>query len=278
MSGFFDLILVFIFIVLPVISNLIRASQKRNQNRNKRRKPQAQAGQAPQQAPLQPQAQAPVVSRQQVESSQSSASADSAKSDFERRLAEARARVQQSMAEGNSGGQVAQPQVQQRQQPARAQAPQQTQTQTQRTQPTARQVVPQTQTAIPNARRQARPQQRSLEVLKPLGGKNAKAQSIESGSLEGQSLERPIRTQRRHTTLSQHQDNRKATSLLLGGLSKKSTTRHGRKSITDSDRLLTMDDKSIMRGLVWKQILDTPKSKKRIAGPSERQAIPSLDS
>lgn len=258
MGSFFDLILVFIFIVLPVISNLIKASQKRNKTRASKKEVKKQAQQSTaQQRPTQPQVAQPRAAKSVVQAEQSApaGSAASSKADFERRLAEARARVQQSMDSGNPSGK-AQPKAQVNT------------SQSRQPQPTTRQGLPP----------QQRPQQRSQEVLKPLGGRTAKAQSIESASLEGQSLEgrslegRSLEGQSlerqfqrtapvRHQRLQSSQD-RQATNLLLGGLSKKKAKK---QAAINSDKLLTMDDKSIMRGLVWKQILDTPKSKKRIS-------------
>jgi len=161
---------------------------------------------------------------------------------------------------------------------ARAQVPQQTRQQT-RSQPTPRQ----TQASRPATQ----PQPRGLEVLKPLGGQPAKARSIESGSLEGQSLERPSVERQFQRPKSQNatrnsavrnqgsiQSRPTASSSIFGELTKRP---RAKASVKDSDKLLGMDDKSIMRGLIWKQILDTPKSKKRISPPSQRQSVPSID-
>ena len=269
-GGFFDLILVFIFIVLPVVSNLIKASQKKNKVKGAPRKQQqrqvepntSQRGAPPtdaqqrqidveqkqrdrdaqqrdrQQSPTQPQSAQPVVARQAAEPTGSAAS----KSDFERRLAEARAKVQQSMSDGDARNPAHRPQTQgpQAQRP-QAQRPQANTAQTRQPQPTARQVAPAQQTR-PQLQPQARPQQRSLEVLSPLGGKSAKAKTSVRKPALGSSTS--------------------GVNGLLGGLSKK---RAPKRTASNSDKLLTMDDKSIMRGLIWKQILDTPKSKKRIS-------------
>ena len=259
-GGFFDLILVFIFIVLPVVSNLIKASQKKNKGKGTAKNQQqrqaepnaSQRGVPPtdaqqrqidveqkqrdrdaqqrgrQQSPAQP-----VVARQAAEPTGSAAS----KSDFERRLAEARAKVQQSMSDGDARNPAHRPQAQGPQ----AQRPQANTAQTRQPQPTARQVAP-AQQARPQLQPQARPQQRSLEVLSPLGGKTAKAKTSVRKPALGSSTS--------------------GVNGLLGGLSKKKAPR---RTANNSDKLLTMDDKSIMRGLIWKQILDTPKSKKRIS-------------
>ncbi len=272
MGSFFDLILIFIFIVLPVISNLLKANQKRKKGQGApKNQPRQQAGQGnTQQSPTQPQSAQPVVVKRPEPTSTSSGSGD--KAEFERRLAEARAKVQQSMSDGSGARNPAQrPQTQRPQtqspqiQRPQAQRPQANTAQARQAQPSAKQVVPAQQTRQ-QAQPQTRPQQRSLEVLNPLGGKTAKAKSIESASLEGQSLERSFRTPAsapRQSLLGSSKIGPKTgANGLFGGLSKQKVSKHTTK---ESDKLLTMDDKSIMRGLIWKQILDTPKSKKRIS-------------
>ena len=256
MSGLFDLILVFIFIILPVVSNLIRAGQKRGQNRQGRQNPtgRSEAGQGSEAPPI-VREQAPAMPRQvQPQPQSASTSADSSKAEFERRLAEARARVKESMETRETG---------RAQQPARSQAPQVQQVPQARQAPQARQQTqpqasrPQAsrpQVSRPQASRPA-PQPRSLEVLKPMGGQAATTRSLE-GSFKRQSLER-----QRVGQFGNSQVDNSATSLILASKKSRSKT-----PVQESDKLLGMDDKSIMRGLIWKQILDKPKSKKRISG------------
>ena len=259
MGSLFEIILFVIFIVLPVISNMMKSGQKKNKGKAARRQPtrQVDQGEVVQPRPTQPQ------TVQQVETRQADGAANS-KADFERRLAEARARVQQSMSEPSSN---------RSQEVPRAQA---SQPQASQARPTARQVAPAQQARPqlrpqPQLQPQGRPQQKSLEVLNPLGGQTAKAKSIESKSLEGQSLERSFPARNSRQTLQSSRANpiaragkanREVTSnSLLGSHSKKSAKRSGK----DSDRPLAFDSKAIMGGLIWKQILDKPKSKKRIS-------------
>lgn len=263
-NSFFDLILVFIFIVLPVISNLIRAGQKRGK-KGQAKKQQRPENNQPQFPAEQRQVETTQARQRPVVQAEPPSVSDNSKADFERRLAEARARVQQSMETGNDSARG-----------ARAQVPQQTRQQT-RSQPTARQ----TQAPRPVS------QSRGLEVLNPLGGQPAKARSIESGSLEGQSLERPSLERQFQRPKSQSasrnsaarnqgsiQSRPNASGSIFGELTKRP---RAKASVKNPDKLLSMDDKSIMRGLIWKQILDTPKSKKRISAPSQRQSVPSIE-